>query len=101
MQERRTPSPAIELLQGVWCHHHTECRVQIANLSVGGCFAESQDPPPSGRIRLQIGLPRTGQIWLSADVVYTHQGRGFGMRFLDVTDEQRAALTEAVAYLRG
>ena len=88
-------------LPGGWYHRHVQGQVQIANLCAGGCFAESPDPsPPAGPIRLQVGLPRTGQLWLSAEVVYTRQGRGFGLRFLGLTDEDRAALTDAVAYLR-
>ena len=73
----------------------------VANLSVGGCFLEARQPPPSGdRVRLHLDLPLTGWTWLSSQVLHTHPNRGFGVRFVDLTTRDHEALARAVEHLR-
>ena len=61
------------------------------NLSPEGCQIISEDPVSLGSVlRLSITWGRTMHD-LSAVVVHTH-GKGFGVRFSKITDEQRAHL---------
>ena len=95
---RVTGSPDTPLQCG-WYQQRSQGAGQIVNLSVGGCFVEVPDQsPPTGPLRLHVGLPRAGPVGLSAEVVYSQGGRGCGIRFLGLTDKIRTALAEAVAY---
>ncbi len=74
----------------------------VGNLSVGGCFLEARAPLPSGaQVRLQLDLPLAGWTWLSSQVVHTHQNRGFGVRFVDLTTRDQEALARAVEHVQG
>ena len=100
MKERRQHTRAIRPLQGSWNQGPAFGQLRIANLSAGGCFVEWLDPtPPAGLFRLQVRLLPGGSIWLSGEVVRTQPGVGCGVRFLNLTDDDRRTLTRAVQYL--
>ena len=100
MRERRIHPRAIGVLQASWHQGRVSGQAQIANLSAGGCLLEPKElNPPAGRIRVHVGLPRTGGFWLSGDVVHARTDGGFGVRFVDLTEESRAVLNQAVDYL--
>ena len=74
----------------------------VVDLSAGGCFVEwLASNSPVGLVRLHVTLPLVGELWLNGLVVHLHPARGFGLRFVELTEEHRAALTQAVTYLRG
>lgn len=76
------------------------------DLSRGGLFVRTVDPPPVGSgLKVRLGLPDGGVVEMSGEVVHVvapgHPQRpaGVGVRFVDWTDEQRqqmATLAERV-----
>jgi len=69
---------------------------RISDLSSSGAFIDSMFPVPVGtRFAVGFALP-SGPIQLTAEVVHSMEHFGMGVRFLDVTIEQRARLEEAV-----
>jgi hypothetical protein len=76
--------------------------IRIHDLSVGGCLIESfHEQPPGRRMTLEIDLPFVGLLAIEGESLYTREGYGFAVKFLDLTDETRAKLEEVVRRLSG
>jgi hypothetical protein len=69
---------------------------RISDLSSSGAFIDSMMAVPVGtRFSVKFVLP-SGPIQLDAEVVHSMEHFGMGVRFLDVTPDQRARLEEMV-----
>jgi hypothetical protein len=69
---------------------------RISDISLGGCYIDSIAGVTEGEIvRFKLALPDGGSEELAGVVVYVHEGVGFGLRFDDLTEEQK----EAVRYV--
>lgn len=69
---------------------------RISDLSSSGAFIDSMMAVPVGtRFAVKFVLP-SGPIQLTAEVVHSMEHFGMGVRFLDVTQEQRTRLEEIV-----
>jgi hypothetical protein len=76
--------------------------ISIHDLSVGGCLIESFNEQPAGRrMTLEIDLPFVGSLTVEAESLYTREGYGFAVKFVDVSDDARATLEEVVMRLLG
>jgi len=74
--------------------------IRIHDLSVGGCLIESfHEQPPGRRMTLEIDLPVIGWLTVEAESLYTREGYGFAVKFVDLPDETRAKLEDAVGRL--
>jgi len=70
---------------------------RISDLSATGAFIDSMNAVPVGSlIKLKFTLP-TGNIAVSAEVVHAMEHFGMGVRFLDLSDEQRGFIEQFVA----
>ena len=70
---------------------------RISDLSVTGAFIDSMNAVPVGaKMKLTFTLP-TGGISVNAEVVHAMEHFGMGVRFLDISDDQRRAIEEVVA----
>ena len=67
------------------------------DLSLGGLYMNTQTALPQGAI-LSIRIPLGGesQIVAKAEVVYVNEGRGVGVRFKDLSEEDRQLLERAI-----
>jgi hypothetical protein len=69
---------------------------RIANISAGGIFLESKTPHPVGsKLKLHF-LVQEGQIRAEAVVQHASSGRGLGMKFTALTEEDRPHLAALV-----
>jgi hypothetical protein len=102
MEDRRVHPRIAAPLKASWHRGSVRCVTRTVNLSLGGCFLESLDrEPPAGRLRLRLQLPRNEFIWLSGEVAYFVSERGFGVKFVNVSEESSMALNRAIANLTG
>jgi PilZ domain-containing protein len=70
---------------------------RISDLSITGAFVDSMVTLPRGtRIRLKFSLPSLVVSCLG-EVMHDMPQFGMGVRFLDLTPEQRVAIEEVVA----
>ena len=68
------------------------------DISVGGFYMNTQANLPEGAgllVRIPLGDGR--QIIANADVVYSNPGRGVGLRFRDLSDENRILIESELA----
>ena len=74
--------------------------VQTYDLSEGGCFVTSVHEQPCGvEIELDIDLPN-GTISAKGETRHGRAGYGFGVRFVDLSDEDHKRLEQALDKLR-
>lgn len=71
--------------------------VRVTDISEGGCYIDSivsvrvDDP-----LKFDIVHPNGGRLSFTGAVAYHFDGVGFGVRFTDITEEQRLFLSRIV-----
>jgi PilZ domain len=79
------------------CQNSVEVHVQggasfwgtVADLSLGGCYAEMALPvQPGTRLRVGIWFGQT-KAWAEAQVTHITPGLGVGLRFIEISDQDR------------
>ena len=102
MSERRSDTRFPVCLDAVWDGSgHLPAR--ITDLSEGGCFVDTTGEVYIGELlTFRVELPRRGG-WLElrGEVAHQQQTVGFGLRFVDLTDEQCEQLHSFIDYLKG
>ena len=80
----------------------TPVAIRIYGLSAVGCLIQSAHDVPVGRqITLEIDLPFEGTVTLEAESVNTRPGYGFGVTFVNLTDEVRETLETLIEWKAG
>ncbi len=90
----RRHHPRVDLFQEVVCEAgDVEARSRVADISVGGMFVDVSRPPflrgtrVIARFALRVDEPR---MVVDADVHYVQERIGLGIRFVDLSDADRA-----------
>lgn len=67
------------------------------DISPGGLYMNTQaDIPEGGLLTIRIPFPK-GDVVVNAEVIYSNPGRGVGVRFSGLSEEDRALMEEALA----
>ena len=72
----------------------------VRNISMGGLFIETEAPKVPGIVANLHFLVQEGQIRADAVVRHAKPGRGLGLRFTAVRNEDRQRLAELMRRLR-
>jgi PilZ domain len=73
---------------------------RISDLSLGGCFVDTiVIARPGEMVSLKIKPENSEPIEIKGNVAYIFDGTGFGVSFIDVSDEAQAALEKLTAEL--
>jgi hypothetical protein len=83
-----------------WRSAGQEHLAPVRNLSIGGLFIETDTPTVAGMSAELDFLVQEGQIRADAVVRHAEPGRGLGLRFTAVRNEDRLRLEELVKRLR-
>ena len=72
--------------------------LQIYDLSIGGCFINSvHDAPHQGQIfPIHIELPNGEKVVAKGETAYVRPGFGYGVKFSQISDDNRARLQSAL-----
>ena len=101
MSERRTEERMEVSLEAVWDGHGTR-PVRITDLSEGGCYIDTTGEAYIGeQLTFRVKLPDGGWLELTGEVAHHQVPVGFGLRFSDLTDEQREQLRAFIEHLKG
>jgi c-di-GMP-binding flagellar brake protein YcgR len=69
-------------------------RTRTSDLSLGGCFLEMPNPLPK-RTQVRIALwVKEFKLWANAEVVTSTPGFGIGVKFAEMTDQDRNQLKQ-------
>lgn len=67
------------------------------DISAGGLYMNTHAALPQGAmLMMRLPLPERDVV-INAEVVYVNEGRGVGVRFRDMSEEDRATLQRALA----
>ncbi len=104
-ERRRDPRHSLIHPMRVRCRTWSEFRTfYTRDISRGGVFLRTTTPPPVGTsVRISLALPDQRAVELRATVVHVvppgtpEETAGMGLRFLDLTDEQRARIDQLLS----
>ena len=93
MQDRRE-KPRFRLsLDAMWDSSTQAHSARITDLSEGGCFLDSVGEVRTGEIvGFRVLLPDQDWLYLEGEVRHYTAGRGFGVKFVDLNEEQTEKL---------
>jgi PilZ domain-containing protein len=93
MSDRRTEKRWDVCIDAVWDGKSGNHSARVTDLSEGGCYVDTLGEAHVGEVlKFKLQLPNSGWLELSGEVAHQTPPLGFGMRFVDLTDEQREKL---------
>lgn len=92
-------SPSEDIWVYWWCNEHAEAS-RIRDVSLGGLFIETGRLWAIGSKAKVDFLVQEGQIRAEAVVKHTQSGRGIGLKFIALCDEDRPHLITLMQRLR-
>lgn len=70
---------------------------RLSDLSIGGCYVDSiAIVKENEKVHFSLSLPSGQKEEMSGSVVYIHPGVGFGLRFDNLSDQQRTILQQVI-----
>lgn len=101
MSERRTGQRWDVSLDAVWDGKSGNYTARITDLSDGGCYVDSLGDVNMGElVHLKLQLPSGEWFELAGEVAHHTPPVGFGIRFLDLSEEQLETLRSFIQYLK-
>ena len=97
MDERRAKPRLSVSLEAVWDGATGNHPARITNLSAGGCYLDTVGETMSGEIVcFRVLLPDDDWLYLEGEVRHYTQGIGFGVRFVDLDDQQEEKIERLI-----
>jgi hypothetical protein len=95
MEDERRSNPRLSVsLDARWDRDHP---ARVTNLSEGGCYLDTVGEVMRGEIvSFRVLLPDGDFLYLEGEVRHYTPGVGFGVRFVDLNDEQEANLKRLI-----
>ena len=101
MDERRSGQRWDVVLDAVWDGTSGNYNARITDLSDGGCYMDSLGDVTLGEpVNLKLQLPSGEWLELSGVVAHHTPPVGFGVRFVDLSEDQLATLRAFIEYLK-
>jgi PilZ domain len=101
MSERRSGHRWDVSLDAVWGGKSGNYTARITDLSDGGCYMDSLGDVVMGEVvDLKLALPNGEWLELTGEVAHHTPPVGFGIRFLDLSDQQLKTLRAFIEYLK-
>ena len=99
MLEHRKQSRVPVRLEVKWNGWDSSSPDVTSDVSLGGCYIESLNPVFVGEVlNLGLRLPTNETVLFRCEVRYHQPTIGFGIKFLELSVSQRAALMGLIAY---
>lgn len=90
MSDRRSEKRWDVCLDAVWDGKSGNYVARVTDLSEGGCYVDSLGEAQIGEVLdFKLQLPDGEWLELRGEVAHQTPPLGFGLRFVDLTDEQR------------
>ncbi|HET6977657.1 MAG TPA: PilZ domain-containing protein [Pyrinomonadaceae bacterium] len=98
--ERRREKRWDVCLDAVWDGKSGNYGARVTDLSEGGCYIDSLSGASVGEIlRIKLLMPNGDWLELTGEVAHQTPPLGFGLRFLNLTDEQNTKLRLVIEHL--
>jgi hypothetical protein len=97
MDDRRAKPRLQVSLDAMWDSSTEAHSARVTDLSEGGCFLDSVGEVRLGEIvGFRILLPDEDWLYLEGEVRHYSAGRGFGVQFVELNEEQKEKLQELI-----
>ena len=101
MSDRRSEKRLDVCLDAVWDGKSGDYVARVTDLSEGGCYVDSMGEAQVGEvISFKLQLPSGEWLELSGEVAHQSPPLGFGLRFVELSDEQREKLRSLLDHLQ-
>ena len=101
MDERRSRKRWDVSLDAAWDGKSGNYTARITDLSDGGCYVDSLGDVTMGEVvHLELQLPGGGLLELTGEVAHHTPPVGFGVRFLELSEDQLRTLRSFIEYLK-
>ena len=101
MDERRSGKRWDVSLDAVWDGKSGNYTARITDLSDGGCYMDSLGDVTMGELlNFKLHLPNGDWLELTGEVAHHTPPVGFGVRFLELSEEQLETLRAFIEYLK-
>ena len=93
MDDRREKPRLSVDLDALWDCNESRASARVTDLSEGGCYLDTVGEVMTGEIvAFRVLLPDGDWLYLEGEVRHHRFGVGFGVRFVDLNDEQHEKL---------
>src|SRR5215510_12463717 len=102
MDERRSKPRLSVSLDAVWDGDNgRKNSARVTDLSEGGCYLDTVGEVLTGEVvAFRVLLPDDDWLYLEGEVRHHHHGLGFGVRFVDLNEEQTEKLLRLLLIAR-
>lgn len=101
MSDRRTEKRWDVCLDAVWDGKSGNYVARVTDLSEGGCYVDTLGEAQVGEVIVfKLQLPEAEWLELTGEVAHQTPPLGFGLRFINLTDEQRQKLRSLLDHLQ-
>ena len=101
MSDRRREERLEVCLDAVWDGKSGNYTARVTDLSEGGCYLDTMGEALSGEIvSFKLSLPGADWLELTGEVAHQSPPIGFGLRFVDLTDEQIEKLRSLISQIK-
>ena len=101
MDERRSKPRVSVHLDAVWDGGEERHSARVTDLSEGGCYLDTVGEVMVGEIvAFRVLLPDDDWLYLEGEVRHFSHGRGFGVQFVELNEEQTMNLQRLLALAR-
>ena len=101
MDDRRSKPRLSVHLDAVWHGGEERHSARITDLSEGGCYLDTVGEVMVGEIvAFRVLLPDDDWLYLEGEVRHHRHGMGFGVRFVDLNEEQTEKLLRLLQIAR-
>ena len=98
MSDRRREERLEVCLDAIWDGKSGNYTARVTDLSESGCYVDTLGEAATGEIvHFKLQLPGGDWLDLAGEVAHTTPPLGFGMRFVDPTDQQLEKLRSVIA----
>ena len=96
--ERRRADRGTIYLEATWVGDAGRHGARVSDLSVGGCYLDTIGQAAVGEIlTINVQLPKGDWITLQGKVAHLQSDMGFGIRFTNLSNEQRKFVNQLIA----
>jgi len=100
MNDRRREDRLDVCLDAAWDGESGNYTARVTDLSEGGCYLDTMGEAQSGEIvNFKLQLPGGDWLELTGEVAHQSPPMGFGLRFVDLKDEQIEKLRSFISHL--
>lgn len=100
-EDRRNEKRWDVCLDAEWEGKSGNCSARVADLSEGGCYIDALSEASVGEVlNFKIKLPTDEWLYLVGEVAHRTPALGFGIRFINLTEDQTKKLKSLIDRLQ-